>query len=537
MKPTVVMVGFALLAGLGAGYALGIRHAATAEAPVSSSPGPASNPVPKAPTPSIPTVRREVTAPLNIEEVKQRLSDWLAAGSPRGERGKVGEYLAIWSASEPDEALQFILDAPSFPWRNGALCIPLTAICRVNPVKVRTWLRTHLPSTDCGEIAVQVIREIHRDCPRQALALAETEGFGVPPAYIGMILAELVRTSPSETLAAFGRLSADGRADTAALIAASWASTDPAAALQWTESLAGLPGAENARRSVIFQLARSNPTQAFDLLSEQALSPEDAHNLTLDLVRQNPKLALQKLSMVPAEFQVQAFSTAVANSFGTDPDHLAALAQSALPAAKAAEAVAEVWNRWLIQDRRAAEAWAASVQDPVLRNGLELVSLGDTANTDPALFLSSVAALPSAHTEKALIQSALTRLDPDQALNWIGSHPDLVDPDFAAQTATKFFATDHDLASAWVERLPPGETRNHALANLAVSWVKAGDTSKASASLADIDDQRLQTGTCFQVFTTLYRKDPIAAAQWLNTQPVSPEVRANWQTLAGATLP
>ena len=67
--------------------------------------------------------------------------------------------------------------------------------------------------------------------------------------------------------------------------------------------------------------------------------------------------------------------------------------------------------------------------------------------------------------------------------------------------------------------------------------MKAGDTSKASASLADIDDQRLQTGTCFQVFTTLYRKDPIAAAQWLNTQPVSPEVRANWQTLAGATLP
>jgi hypothetical protein len=539
MKPTVVMVGLALLAGLGAGYLIGIRQPATVAAPTPAIPAPESPTTadPKSSPASTTLAEPTTVAPPSLEEVKQRLAAWIAAGSPRGERSKVGEYLTVWSTSEPDDALEFIFDAPDFPWRNGALSIPLASIARRDPVKVCTWLRSHLPDTDCGEIAAQVIGEIHRDAPRQALALAEADGFVVPPRYRGMILASLARTSPAEALAAFSRLPEGGRSDTAAMLATAWAATDPAAALRWTDSIAALPGAENARRGVILQLARGNPAQAFALLSQQALSPENAHRLALDLARQNPTLTLQKLSLVPAEFRVQAFSTAAADSFAAAPDRIAALAKNALPAPKASEAIAEVWNRWLAQDRRSAEAWAASVQDPVLRNGLEMASLGDTANTDPVLFLASVAALPSAHTEKPLIQSALDRLDPSQALDWIAAHPTLVEPDYAAQAATTYFAADRDQATAWAHRLPPGEARNRSLAGLALSWVNAGDTAKASSAIAAIADQRLQTGTRFQIFTTLYLQDSAAASQWLNTQPVSPEIRANWEALAGETSP
>ncbi|MBK8476427.1 MAG: hypothetical protein IPL39_08910 [Opitutaceae bacterium] len=174
------------------------------------------------------------------------------------------------------------------------------------------------------------------------------------------------------------------------------------------------------------------------------------------------------------------------------------------------------------------------MQDPEVRAGLELVRLRDTARNDPSLFLSSVDSYPAALTEKPLIQNALSQLNADEAGAWIARHPAVVDAGFVARTAAAFFEWNRDQAIAWVGSLAPGEAQNRALASLASQWTDSGNATQAASTIAAITDPRLQTSTRFQVFNTLYRKDRAAAVQWLGTQPLAPEIRANWETIVSA---
>ncbi len=262
MKRQAALVTLGLLAGLGLGYAVGV-HRAPATTPTG-----AATPTAAAPAVSVqsgargPGPTEKPAAALTVEEAKRKLAAWVAAGCPQSERKQALDWLEVWSAAEPQAALAFVFTAPRFPGRNGVLAIPLSDLCRRDAKAVIAWLHANIPEQERGRIAEMVIQRIHKEAPREALALAEAEQTPVGGRTYGLLLGTMIRDNPTEALAAFGRLTDGARGMTAAAIANSWVETDPAAALRWIESLRNQPGERNAQGGVMAALLKKDPTQA-----------------------------------------------------------------------------------------------------------------------------------------------------------------------------------------------------------------------------------------------------------------------------------
>ena len=535
MKRQAALISLGLIAGLGLGYALGVHRASgiiqrppqagTAHQAASASTPRSAVDVPVGPAGETPTR-------LTAAAAKQKLADWVAAGCPDKERWKAQEWLGAWSLEDAPGALAFVASAARFPLRNAALVIPLAALCRKDPAQVRDWLYAKIPEQERGAIAEMIIRSISAENPREALVLAEAEQMPIGTNTYGPMLAQLLRVSVPETLAAFNRLPDGGRKETAGAIARSWAAIDSAAALRWAETLRGLPGETEALTAIAFELADNHPDQALALMRDGHVTPGATSEFVRMMSYRNPKYLLSHLADCPAADRTTVLEHTLPDTFSSDPDRLAALARSTLPAAEANRIVSTAWQSWLQEDRPAAEAWAAQAGDASIRASLELVKLRDTANTDPSLFLSSIDNYPAALTEKPLIAAALDRLNSDEAGDWIARHPGVVDPEVIATTAGRYFGWNRAEALVWAQSLPPGPSQNQAFASIAQQWTNTGDSAQAATTISAITDPQLQTSMRFQVFRTLYTKDRTAATQWLAAQPVTPEIRANWETLA-----
>ena len=535
MKRQAALVSLGLIAGLGLGYAVGAHRAGgLIQRPPQSGAAPqaAPAPTPRSAVDAPGSPAGEVPTSLTAAAAKQKLADWVAAGCPDEERWKAQEWLSAWSLEDASGALAFVAGAARFPLRNPALVIPLAILCRKDPAHVRDWLYAKIPEQERGMIAEMIIRSISAENPREALMLAEAEQMPVSTRTYGPMLAQLLRVSVPEALAAFNRLTDGGRQETAGAIARAWAAIDSAAALRWAESLRGLPGAAEALTAIAFELAEDQPDQALALMRNSRVTPGVTSEFVRMMSYRNPKYLLSHIEDCPAADRAAVLTNTLPDAFSDDPDRLAALARSTLPASDANRIVSNAWQRWLEEDRPAAEAWAAQAGDPTIRASLELVKLRDTANTDPSLFLSSIDNYPAALTEKPLIAAALDRLNSDEAGDWIARHPGVVDPEVVATTAGRYFGWNRAEALVWAQSLPPGPSQNQALASIAQQWTNTGDSAQAATTISAITDQRVQTGTRFKVFASLYRKDRSAATQWLAAQPVTPEIRANWETLA-----
>jgi hypothetical protein len=536
MKRQAALVSLGLIAGLGLGYAMGVHRApATGPAPMPEAKSAATAPRPVASsdrrTPGIQPAGDQ--AQPSLEEAKRQLADWVAAGAPEDVGADVFTCLETWSASDPQAALAFIVSAPRFPRRNFALAVPLAVIGRRDPNQVIAWLHANLPEQERGNVAEGVIRRICRENPREALVLAEADQTPVDRYAFGQILQQLARIAPAEAVAAFNRLSDGGREATAQAIASAWVASDPAAALRWVESLGGKPGESGARNAVISQLLGTDIDQALVCMRQWNLPEDEASMLIRMATHHNPEALLSRLDALSPTQRASVLGITLRQRFSSDPEQMVALTRASLPSDQAANLIGESWGRWLAEDRPAAEAWASTVQDSSIRSSIELAKLRDTANTDPRLFLSSIDNYPAAlASEKPLILAALGQLNADVVASWIARHPGIVAPEYVSAAAAGYFEWNRDEALIWAHSLPPGNEQNQALASIAQQWTNTGDSAQAATTIAAITDQNIQTGTRFKVFTSLYRKDRAAATQWLAAQPVTPEIRANWETLA-----
>jgi hypothetical protein len=389
MKRQAALISLGLIAGLGLGYALGVRRApAVGPAPELEAKTAATTPRPVARldrrTPGIQTAIDQ--AQPSLEEAKHQLADWVAAGAPEDGGAEVFTCLETWSTSDPQAALAFIASAPRFPRRNFAFTIPLSAIGRRDPNQVIAWLHANLPEQERGNVAEGVIRRICQENPREALVLAEADQTPVDRYTFGRIFRQLARTAPLEAVAAFNRLSDGGREATAQSIASVWAANDPAAALRWVDSLGGKPGESGARNAVISQLLGTDIDQALVCMRQWNLPEDEASVLIRMAANDNPEAMLSRLDALSPSQRTSVLGIALRQRLASDPEQMVALTRASLPSDQAASLIGESWGHWLAEDRPAAEAWASTVQDSSIRSSIELAKLRDTANTDPSLF-------------------------------------------------------------------------------------------------------------------------------------------------------
>jgi hypothetical protein len=533
MKHSVVMFALALLLGAGVGFAVGRNSAefaghtkqpAAPQAKVTVSPAIRLNPS-NAP---------DATA-LTTEEAKQRLLAWREAGCPRTDEKTLWSLVRTWSETDPQAVLVFIQTAPRFPRRITVFAIPLAAICRDNPAQVADWLRVNLTEAERAPVTSFIIHLIGKANPRQALALIGTEITAIPGDEVARLLDQLFLLAPADALAAFTRFPSKIRIETAPGIAASIAKTDIDAALQWCASLRGQPGEAEAKEGVLSYLAENNPEKAIELIPVLATTGDLAAHAAWKAARTNPLLALQMIPKLPLDQRQHVFTDIAGYLFNSAPDQTVKLTGTYLPSEEAQQYVYRRLIDWRRADPEAAGAWMASSHDPEVES---LLAYAKICDLPPAERLARITATQSTNLTQSLLKTTLTDLSPAETSRWITANPDRIEPGFAAYLATKdlsFHDGNIDTAISWVRTLPVGPLQDHASARVAYWAGRGEDFTRTDALIATISDSRLQTGTRFEIFNDLYRDNGSAALKWLATQPLPPEIRANWKTLVSAT--
>lgn len=534
MTRPAIILGVGLLSGCGLGYAIGVYQ--TAFGQLSSSarnqPALAAPPVaPPAPPPAKGPAGPSAAANDTTKDQAQIVA-WLAAQGPLRDWPEINRCLTRWARADPWAALAFVHQAPRFPERANALCIPLSFLARSAPASVADWLRTQQPAANRKELATQVIASICDENPHEALALARADQIPVETNTLGYVLGCLAQREPAQAALLFSGLASDQKDDAAERIGRAWAEKDPDSALRWCDKLRGQPGEDLATRGVLSALADRDAKAAGAALERLLPSAETIDSILRQIAYLDATTSLLIAARLPAAQQRAAAKAVVEATFGTAPDRALALARANLPAPEFTSIVTSGWQEWRRSDRPAAEAWAANLADPSLLGLFADVQLQESANADPALFLSCLATLPTSNAESPAIEAALSNLPADVAARWITDRPDAVAPAFAARIAANYFRADREAATLWAHSLPPGTARDRALATTAQTWIESGDTATAALTVEAIADPRLQTAARFQIFSTLCQQDRPGALRWLATQPVSPEVRINWEILA-----
>lgn len=533
------MLGIGLVVGCGIGLSLGMRPAppdSLATHAASDSPRPTSCiAVSDAPTGTTSTAPApSPTTAASANDTREKLLELLAGPNPARNWSEINEQLSTWCQSDPAAALAFIQHAPRFPMRNSALTLPLAAIARNDPDSAAAWLRTHATEIDRRRIADEVATTIADSNPREALAFANAN-VHTSEGIVGYVIGKLAATAPADAAALFTTLAESERATAALMVGQNWATHDPTGALRWSATLTNERCATAAATGALLALAEEDPHAAAEALSRYALPPEAASSALRAIANADPALALSTVSTLPTAKQTAVARTLVETALESAPDRIAALGRSLLPEADFAAALRQAWTAWRESDRPAAEAWADTVTDLDLRNRLASIKLADSAESDPALFLASLDAVPDAYREPQSIQSALANLPPPDAARWVASHASAIPTAAAVQTAESYFNADQAAADSWARNLPVGEARDQALSSVAGNWGLRGETDRATGALAAISDPLARTATSFQIFNTLHGQSPDTAVAWLATQPLSAEVRTNWEAVAAGT--
>ncbi len=533
MKHSVVMFSLALFLGAGFGFAVA-RNSFAPPSPAKQATVPQANAAVSPASRLNPSNALDVTT-LTPEEAKQRLLAWREAGCPNTEGKVLWSLVGTWAKTDPQSVLEFIQTAPRFPRRITVFAIPLAEICRNNPAQVAAWLRANLTEAERAPVTSFIIHLIGEANPRQALALIGTEITAIPGDEVARLLDQLFRFSPADALTAFTGFHSKLRIETASGIAASIAKTDIDAALQWCASLRGQPGEAEAKEGVLDYLAENNPGKAIELIPTLATTGDIAAHAAWKAARTNPLFAMQLIPKLPLEQRQHVFTSIAYHLFTGAPDSTVKLTGTYMPSEEAQQYIYRRLENWRRTDPEAANAWLASSHDPEVESLLVYAKLWELP---PAERLSLITTAPATDLTQSLIKSTLTTCPSAVTSQWIAANPDRIEPGFAAFLAIQDLELHNeklDSVMSWIRTLPVGPPQDQAWAQIALHSSRDKNFAQVDAIIATISDARLQTGTRFEIFTDLYRNSSSTALKWLSTQPVSPEIQANWQILVSAT--
>ena len=475
------------------------------------------------------------------EQWQAYIERWIAAGFPGNKRLVIGECLRRWSEVDAEGALAFVHGAKKFPDRRLAYVVPLAAIGAKNISRVIEWLRADLPEDDRGYVAKPTIMALKEDGhAREAWALAQADIVGVDSRVLGQIMDAM---NPAEALRAFNSMPDDDKDVVARDFAAVWAKKDWNAALDWCAAQKGKDFAEDAAVGLLTYLAREKPSEVVAAAQRMGVAFDSGllDGVMRSLADNDPLVALEIVQkMLPQDARWRG-GEVVRGLFKTDPDQAIAAAQVLLPEGERERAIYRSYNDWLRSDRRAAEEWLAKEADGGVR---EQIKMRQSAENDSLAFLASLGpgadlsgAFMSESLEMALRDLAVARNQPDEALRWLLANPDQITDERLSRMAYNNSEGKAVVTAADIERLPVDSKARESLIAFATNTSLNRENWGAAEDLLPlIDDAAKQDALRYRIFSSMMSKpsEREAARAWLATQPLSDEVRASWEALAGA---
>jgi len=348
-----------------------------------------------------------------------------------------------------------------------------------------------------------------------------------------------VHTNPGLALAYFARLSEEGRRDAAESLVPAWLATDEEAALRWCTAERDTAHGDAAVAALIGAAASRSPDQLEAVIARLALSPADFAGLGVDIRNLEPDAALALLPHLPERSRREAVAQIVHDELQRDPELALKLARDTLPVDVANNVVEFAWQSWLESDAKAAVAWAETLDDPALKTGLLSHRTDPLLEMDPSAFLRNARAtgtqsIPPEQIVRAIDE--ISNLDPAAAAGWIAAMPEVVPARTIREVTFAWMERDEAATRSWIDSITSGSVRDTALAGAIGYWISRGQTEQATTAISAMTDPRRQTVIRWAMLERLHYRDPEAARQWLDAQPLSADVKQTWSAILDASV-
>jgi hypothetical protein len=401
-------------------------------------------------------LRRLVKA-LGKEELPQAWA--LRTGlKPQGLREKFcGLLMSRWAAVDRPAALAAALAIPEKAERGMSLTEVVSVWGENEPSAAAAWINSYYLASERASKLMLVFYACGHSNPTAARDLWQQ----LPPGILRddavmTFIQELARQDRDAAVGCLnGIQSAYGRKDARDSILFDWARTEPAAALAWALEQPRLQDRDDVARVVIYRVLQQDPARAASLVG--ALSATTlAHDA--DVVSE------------------------VAGQWATRDANAAAAWSQQLPAGPPRDrALAEVGSRWAEQDAPGAAAFAKGLAD----SGEQAKWLGQVAQVwsayDAKAALAWLGTVPEGPTRDAVVAGfgdGLAIWKPEEAARFAASLPaGELQTETTLKVVTRWVRDDPSAAAAWVSAFPTGPARERAIAELVKQWRREDRTA------------------------------------------------------------
>lgn len=253
-------------------------------------------------------------------------------------------------------------------------------------------------------------------------------------------------------------------------ILTTWAATDPEAAIRWAQDHHEGDGANPYLAGIIRSLGATDPTRATNLLTGMPRSRERGEALD---------------AMLP---------------------HL------------------------LVQGNDATRAWIENLDDDALRNGAMMRAADKLAGTDPAGTAAWLLANPSEATQRRMdnVYSVWVRKDEQAAVSSLATLPVGEDRSNALRGVVAGIAMENPSAAVSMMDRFPEDVTDRTVQQFV--WHSFGnDPATAVSQIPRISDEDRRNRMYNRTLSAWLDRDPIAAADWMRSNPLPPAVRDDFK--------
>ena len=348
-----------------------------------------------------------------------------------------------------------------------------------------------------------------------------------------------------------------------------WSKKNPAAALQWMQSLPEGQTKDIVSSTISREMAARDPQAAFDIatgIGDSDRRTAAQENVVNQWSEKNPAAATEWMQSLPEGLTKDLAASAVSRSMAENDPQASMDMASGIGDSKLRTEAERVAAIFLYEkDPAAAIQWMQSLpvgqtKDSAARGISSMMSNGDK-NPQPAAAMDMASGIGDSNLRneaQGSVAIAWMSHDPAAAIQWMQSLPEGQTKDSALQgfiyhyqnnnnpqaafdmatgigdtgkrteqelNAARWFF-DHDPAAAvpWMQSLPVGPTKD-----LAASGISRGmfytDPKEAMDMASGIGDSNLRIEAQKNVAERWSKKDPAAATQWINRSSLPQEVK------------
>jgi hypothetical protein len=439
------------------------------------------------------------------------------------------DLLARWAKEDIASALAYADDLKGIGQRNMALANVVGVWVRHDVDAALAWV---LEQPD-GQVRTQTLQtaiwQVTATDPARAADLAGELNPIQGDYQMGAIYRQWAVQDPEVAAQKAGQLpQGQGRFMALNSVAAAWGENDVDAALSWIKSLDKGPETEGLISAAIVSHAtmQKDPKRALELAMQEG-SDQTARSVLLGISYQlTPEDFDETMDWAQAlpsgQFRDEAIQTLGWQLSINDPQKAIELADTFSNDTARNSFVLQAVSQWGRTDPQKAAAYVEGMSEGDMRTSALDGLIANWAYQDPAK-AAEFAERNCRGEEMGRVAGVLVSnwgyKDPEAAADWLGRNADEVQPYVVENLVASWLGSgqegSRDQVTAWVDSLPTGKMRDHAMLSLGGSMTYE-NPQDAWSWAEQIENDELRESAMFEIVDNWMMQDEEAAREWID---------------------